>query len=103
MQVAPPQPPRLLGEAERPLEPEPLEAVGRLLLDARVEVERGADADQHRRVAGRPGAPRPPRIRATQFSCSGTPRPPQTTSAPAALMRAAVSDTSSPVRSRNGA
>ena len=50
VEVAPPQPPRLLDEPERPLEAEALQAVGRLALEPGVEVEGGADADQDRRV-----------------------------------------------------
>src|SRR4051812_9652868 len=53
-QIAPPQPPRLLCEAERPLEAEPLQRVRCLAYQAGVEVERGADAHQYRRVEPRP-------------------------------------------------
>src|SRR4051794_39370677 len=49
-EVAPPQPPRLLDEPERPLEPEALERLGGLALEAGVEVEGRPDADQHRRL-----------------------------------------------------
>src|SRR3712207_5658825 len=58
-QVAPPQPPRLLREAERPLEAQALEAPRGLGDEAGVEVERGADADEDRRVEPRahPGHP----------------------------------------------
>ena len=95
MEVAPPQPARLLGEAEGPLEAEALEAVGRLALEAGVEVEGGADADQH-------GASSRSRIAAIHFSCSGTPRPTQMTSAPEALSSAAIAVASSSSSSRNG-
>src|SRR3954447_603625 len=49
-EVVPPQPPRLLDEPERPLEPEALERLRGLALEAGVEVEGGADADEHRRL-----------------------------------------------------
>ena len=49
-EVAPPQAARLLQQAERPLEPEPLQAVRGLALEAGVEVEGGADADEHGRL-----------------------------------------------------
>src|SRR5215203_2867721 len=49
-QVAPPQAPWLLGEPERPLQPKPLQRFRRLALEAGVEVEGGADADEHRRL-----------------------------------------------------
>src|SRR3954466_1113496 len=49
-EVAPPQPPRLLDEPERPFEPEALERPRRLALQAGVEVESRADADEHGRL-----------------------------------------------------
>src|SRR4051794_34222455 len=48
-QVPPPEAARLLDEPERPLEPDALERAWRLALEAGVEVEGGADTDQHRR------------------------------------------------------
>src|SRR5215218_5833998 len=49
-QIPPPEASGLLREPERPLEPEPLQPVGRLALEAGVEVEGRPDADQHRRL-----------------------------------------------------
>src|SRR6187549_1760058 len=46
--VPPPQPSRLLRQAERPLQTEPLQAIRRLAHESRVKVERGADADEYR-------------------------------------------------------
>src|SRR3954447_9184137 len=48
-QVPPPETARLLDEPERPLEPDALERARGLALEAGVEVEGGADTDQHRR------------------------------------------------------
>src|SRR3954468_2869267 len=48
-QVPPPETARLLDQPERPLEPEALERGRGLALKAGVEVEGGADADQHGR------------------------------------------------------
>ena len=61
-----------------------------------MEVERGADADQHRRVAAAA------RIRAIHFSCLGTPMPTHTTSAPERLMSCAIASSSASVSARNG-
>src|SRR4051794_17549605 len=52
-EVAPPQPPRLLHEPEGPLEAEALERLRGLALEAGVEVEGGADADEHGRLEAR--------------------------------------------------
>src|SRR3954452_871960 len=49
-EVAPPQPPRLLDEPERPLEPEALDRLRGLALEAGVEVEGRADAHEHGRL-----------------------------------------------------
>ena len=49
-QVAPPQPARLLREAVGPLQADGLHPGRRLGHEAGVEVERGADADEDRRV-----------------------------------------------------
>src|SRR3954454_5592941 len=48
-QVPPPEAARLLDEPERPLEPDALERAWGLAFEAGVEVEGGADTDQHRR------------------------------------------------------
>src|SRR4051812_10989966 len=48
--VTPPQPARLVREAECPLESESLEAIGRLAHQSGVEVEGGADANEDCRV-----------------------------------------------------
>src|SRR3954454_22097542 len=48
-QIQPPEAARPLDEPERPLEPDALERAWGLALEARVEVEGGADTDQHRR------------------------------------------------------
>ena len=89
-QVAPPQPAGLVREPERPLEPEPLHPARGLRDQAAVEVERGADADQH---AARSRAV----IRAIHFSCFGTPMPTHTISAPERWMSAATASSSSRV------
>src|SRR5829696_2969552 len=52
-QVAPPQPARLAAEPEEPLEAAALHPVRRLRHEAGVEVERRADADEHRRLEPR--------------------------------------------------
>src|SRR3954469_21363132 len=58
-QIAPPQPPRLLSEAEEPLEAESLHERGRLRHQPGMEVEGGADADQDRRSQARAHAGHP--------------------------------------------
>src|SRR6476620_11184073 len=49
-QVPPPQPPGLVCESVQPFQPHALHPVRRLGNEAGVEVERRADADQHRRI-----------------------------------------------------